>query len=96
MRRFCRAVVVGILLGILGVPATRGFDGGAASSSWRAGSASVTITPERPLILLGYTSRKGPYEGVSDDLSARALALEDAQGRRAVIVAADLVGFQAA
>jgi neutral ceramidase len=69
---------------------------GEPSPPWKAGTATVKITPERPLTLLGYTTRKGSFEGVSDDLSARALALEDAQGRRAVIVAADLVAFQPA
>lgn len=93
MRRLRRAFAASMLMLYVGVPATRGFG---EEPSWKAGTAAVTITPERPTILLGYTSRKGPYEGVSDDLSARALALEDAQGRRAVVVAADLVGFQAA
>lgn len=96
MRSLRRAVVIGALILVVGVTATRGFEGGEASPSWKAGTAMVTITPERPLTLLGYTSRKGPFEGVSDDLSARALALEDAQGHRAVVVSADLVGFQAA
>jgi neutral ceramidase len=95
MRRLRRAVVVGILMLVVGVPAARALDG-EPSPPWKAGTATVKITPERPLTLLGYTTRKGPFEGVSDDLSARALALEDAQGRRAVIVAADLVAFQPA
>ena len=95
MRRLRRAVVVGILMLVVGVPAARASDG-EPSPPWKAGTATVKITPERPLTLLGYTTRKGPFEGVSDDLSARALALEDAQGRRAVIVAADLVAFQSA
>jgi neutral ceramidase len=95
MRGLRRAVVVGILMLVVGVPAARALDG-EPSPPWKAGTATVKITPERPLTLLGYTTRKGPFEGVSDDLSARALALEDAQGRRAVIVAADLVAFQPA
>jgi neutral ceramidase len=95
MRRLRRAVVVGILMLVVGVPAARAL-GGEPSPPWKAGTATAKITPERPLTLLGYTTRKGPFDGVSDDLSARALALEDAQGRRAVIVAADLVAFQSA
>ncbi len=96
MRRLRRAVVVGIAMLVLVAPATRGSDDGAPTSSWKAGTATVAITPERPVTLLGYTDRKGPFERVSDDLSAHALALEDARGRRAVLVAADLVGFQSA
>ena len=96
MRRLRGAVVVGIGLLAVGIPATRAFGDEKPALPWKAGTAMVTITPGRPLTLLGYTSRKGPFEAVSDDLSARALALEDAEGRRAVIVAADLVAFQSA
>ena len=71
MRRLRRAVVVGILMLVVGVPAARALDG-EPSPPWKAGTATVKITPERPLTLLGYTTRKGPFEGVSDDLSARA------------------------
>ncbi|MDG3004298.1 neutral/alkaline non-lysosomal ceramidase N-terminal domain-containing protein [Paludisphaera mucosa] len=92
MRRLRRAVVVGILMLVAGFTAVGSSDGG--EPPWKAGTATVMITPDRPLTLLGYTTRKGPFEAVSDDLSARALALEDAQGRRAVLVAADLVAFQ--
>ena len=91
LRRSAASILVTLLVGL---PATRASDDGAVP--WKAGAATVKITPERPLILLGYTDRNGPFDGVSDDISARALALEDAQGRRGVIVAADLVGFQAA
>ncbi|WP_337176572.1 hypothetical protein [Paludisphaera sp.] len=94
MRRLRRAITVGISMLVVGVPATRGFDDG--TPPWKAGVATAVITPERPTILLGYTNRNGAFDGVADDLSARALALVDARGRRAVIVAADLVGFQAA
>lgn len=92
LRRSAVAGLVALSLGLLEVRASDDGDG----PSWKAGTATARITPERPLILLGYTDRNGPFDGVSDDLSARALALEDAQGRRGVIVAADLVGFQAA
>ncbi len=91
-----RAIVIGLSMLGVGVSATRDFEDGEPPPSWKAGTATVVITPERPLTLLGYTDRKGPFEGVADDLSARALALEDAQGRRAVLVAADLVAFQSA
>ncbi len=94
MKRFRRAAVFGLVTLLSGLSDARGFEAG--DPSWKAGAATVKITPERPVILLGYTERNGPFEGVSDDLSARALALEDPQGRRAVMVAADLVGFQAA
>src|SRR5205807_500390 len=42
--------------------------------------------------LSGYADRKSPAEGTLHPLFARALALEDPAGHRAVLVALDLVG----
>jgi neutral ceramidase len=61
---------------------------------WRAGVGRTIITPEQPLWLAGY-GRKRPCEGKRHDLWAKALALEDAAGRRGVFVATDLVGLSA-
>ncbi len=66
------------------------------STPWKAGLARVKITPSRPVVLLGYGDRTGPFESVVADIYAKALALEDGRGERAVLVTADLVGFQAA
>lgn len=68
----------------------------AEDAGWKAGLARVKITPERPVVLLGYGDRTGPFQSVAEDIHAKALALEDGDGRRAVMVTADLVGFQAA
>ncbi len=62
------------------------------SDSCRAGVASVVITPQQPMWMAGYAARKKPSEGVTQDLFAKALALEDDQGNRAVIVTMDLIG----
>ena len=59
---------------------------------WKAGVASVTITPEQPMWMAGYAARNKPSEGKVHDLHAKALALEDAQGTRLVIVTMDLLG----
>ena len=64
--------------------------------TWKVGLARVKITPQRPVALLGYGDRTGPFESVAADIYAKAMALEDQRGRRAVLVTADLVGFQAA
>ncbi len=64
-------------------------------SVWKVGVAQVNITPPRPVVLLGYGDRRGPFESVAADIYAKALALEDQRGQRAVLVTADLVGFQA-
>jgi len=66
-----------------------------ADDGWKVGIATVKITPEQPLQMAGYASRTKPFEGVNDDLYAKALALEHANGHRAVIVATDLIGFKA-
>ncbi|MCI0376920.1 MAG: neutral/alkaline non-lysosomal ceramidase N-terminal domain-containing protein [Gemmataceae bacterium] len=41
----------------------------------------------------GYSSRKAPAEGKLQDLYAKALVLEDAKGKRAVLVTMDLIGI---
>jgi len=61
--------------------------------TWKAGLARVKVTPERPLWLAGYASRNKPAEGTLHDLWLKALALEDPQGRRVVLVTSDLLGF---
>jgi hypothetical protein len=58
---------------------------------WKAGVASVKITPEGPVWMAGYAGRKKPSEGVATDLFAKALAVEDARGSRLVIVTMDLI-----
>src|SRR5262249_39960357 len=58
--------------------------------------ARVKITPERPVFLAGYASRNKPFAEVAADLYAKALALEDGDGRVAVLVTTDLIGLPAA
>jgi neutral ceramidase len=62
---------------------------------WKAGLAKVPITPRGPLWMAGYASRKKPSEGVAQELYAKALALEDHSGKRAVLVTTDLLGLPA-
>ncbi|HEX4588413.1 MAG TPA: hypothetical protein VH120_00675, partial [Gemmataceae bacterium] len=64
-----------------------------ASESWRAGVASITITPDKPMWLSGYAGRTKPAEGTLSDLHAKALVIEDPAGRRAVVVTMDLIGI---
>lgn len=61
-------------------------------ATWMAGVATAKITPEGSMWMAGYAARKKPSEGVVQDLYAKALALEDAEGRRLVIVTLDLIG----
>ena len=63
------------------------------ATSWKAGAASVEISPELPMWMSGYGSRKVPGEKVAAKLYAKALAIEDAAGTTLVFVTADLLGF---
>ncbi len=65
-------------------------------ADWKVGVAEVKITPAEPIPMAGYAARTKPFAGVTQDLWARALALEDARGNRAVLVTSDLIGFRAA
>jgi neutral ceramidase len=64
-----------------------------AELEWKAGLASVKITPERPVPMAGYAGRTKPFERVEQDIYAKALALEDRLGNRAVLVTTDLIGI---
>ncbi|MHC4440379.1 MAG: neutral/alkaline non-lysosomal ceramidase N-terminal domain-containing protein, partial [Planctomycetota bacterium] len=62
-------------------------------SSFKAGVASIVITPDEPMWMAGYAARNKPSEGKVHDLHAKALALEDEQGTRLVIVTVELIGI---
>lgn len=64
-----------------------------ATPAWKAGVATVVITPEYSIWMAGYAARTKPSEGKVHDLYGKALALEDADGTRLVIVTTDLIGF---
>ena len=64
-------------------------------TGWKAGLASAIITPKEPVMLAGYASRAEPFIGVHDDLHVKALALEDVDGKRGMILTADIIGFSA-
>ena len=70
-------------------------DGSAAGEepAWKAGVAKVKITPEKLMWMSGYGNRTKPAEAKLDDLWAKALVLEDADGKRVVLVTMDLVGI---
>jgi len=84
------------LLCVLGVAVLGAFDESDLAAAqepagWKAGVASVKITPETSIWMAGYASRKKPSEGVATDLWAKALAIEDPCGTRVVIVTLDLI-----
>jgi neutral ceramidase len=64
------------------------------AQSWQAGAASVVITPPQPMPMAGYASRGAKHaEGKLTDLYAKALALQDGEGHRAVLVTLDAIGL---
>jgi hypothetical protein len=83
------------LLGLLSL-AVATWPAPAAEPEWKVGVAKVKITPEHPLYMAGYASRTKPFEKVTADLYAKALALEDKEGHVSVIVTTDLIGLAAA
>src|SRR5437016_3807546 len=85
---------IGICLFALGFLAPSATQAGKPEvGKWKAGVARIKITPERPMWMSGYSSRTKPAEGTLHDLWAKALVIEDARGRRAVLVTMDLVGI---
>ena len=68
----------------------------AAEVGWRVGLAKVRITPKGPIPMAG-TGGFHPLvsNGVLDELYAKAMAIEDAEGQQALLVTADLLFFRA-
>lgn len=63
----------------------------ANAAEWKAGIARTVITPEKSVWLAGYGSRRAP-DGTLHDLWMKALALEDTNGRRVVLITSDFQG----
>ena len=64
-----------------------------AEAGWKAGTSRVAITPKEPMWMAGYAARTKPSEGAIHDLWAKALALEDPTGQRAILVTLDICGI---
>jgi Neutral/alkaline non-lysosomal ceramidase, N-terminal len=67
-----------------------------ACASWKAGLAEIRITPHGSLWMAGYAARTHASQGTLLELHAKALALQDETGHRAVLVTTDLLGFPGA
>ncbi|AQG78221.1 neutral/alkaline non-lysosomal ceramidase N-terminal domain-containing protein [Spirosoma montaniterrae] len=83
-----RLSIIGAIALLLLSPASVGW-----AQGWKVGIARTIITPKQPIWLGGYASRTHVSDGKLHDLWAKALALEDASGKRAVLVTTDLLGF---
>lgn len=62
-------------------------------AEWKAGVATVAVTPGQSIWMAGYASRSKPSEGILSELHAKALVIEDSAGSKAVIVTTDLIGI---
>jgi len=97
MNRFLPLLPLALLGGLLLVHA-QGDKAAPASvathvpASWKAGLASVLVTPSKFIWMAGYAARDKPAEGKAQDLFAKALVLEDETGIRQVVVTMDLIG----
>jgi neutral ceramidase len=60
---------------------------------WKAGIARAVITPQEPMWLAGYASRDHESEGTLVDLWVKVLAIQDAKGKKAVLITSDLLGY---
>jgi hypothetical protein len=76
-----------------GLMSAQSLDKQTNSGTWKAGTAKINITPESPLWMAGFAARTHPADGKLHDLWIKALALEDANGLRSVLVTADLLGL---
>lgn len=63
------------------------------SLSWMVGVSKVKITPSGSIWMGGYAFRDHASEDILSDLYAKAIALVDKNGRKAVIVTADLINI---
>ena len=63
-----------------------------AQTGWKASVASALVTPDKPMNMGGFAFRNRPSEGHRTELYVRALAIEDANGNQAVMIAFDLNG----
>ena len=64
-----------------------------AADTWQVGLAKQIITPQKPMWMAGYGARDKPASGKLTELWAKAIVLQDAEGKRALAITLDLVGI---
>ncbi len=64
----------------------------APNDGLQAGAAKILITPQTPIPMSGYGSRKAPFKGVHDDIYARAVVFSDGI-HQAAVISAEVIGF---
>jgi hypothetical protein len=64
-----------------------------AALDWKAGVSKANITPKMQMPMAGFASRTHSSEGTLHSIWAKALALQDSNGNKAVMISSDLLGF---
>ncbi|GAB3163596.1 neutral/alkaline non-lysosomal ceramidase N-terminal domain-containing protein [Telluribacter humicola] len=82
-----------LLLTSLCLLATLGAEADGLAKGWKVGVARRVITPKQSMWMAGFAVRNHPSEGTLHDLWAKALVLEDEEGKQAVLVTTDLLGI---
>lgn len=75
------------------LPSERSAAHGNSKPGWKAGVSSIIITPEESMWMAGFAHRTNPSAGKLHDLWAKALVIEDASGKQAVLITTDLSGI---
>ena len=78
---------------LLTVAAAAAFPATLNTPRWRVGLATIDITPPLGVWMGGYAARKEPARGIAQPLHAKAMAVADSGGRRAIIVTIDVLGL---
>ena len=79
----------------LGAFARSVFAADSTQLTWKAGVATINITPDRSLWMAGFARRKQASQGVALPLHAKALALQAGTANPVVLVTTDLLGLTA-
>lgn len=65
----------------------------AQEQTWKVGLAKRMITPKTSMWMAGYATRNKPSSGKIHDLWAKAMVMEDANGKQLVLISTDLLGI---
>jgi len=65
----------------------------AQEPTWKVGLAKRMITPKKSMWMAGYATRNKPSSGKIHDLWAKAIVMEDANGKQLVLISTDLLGI---
>lgn len=93
LRRMIRGLLVcAAISAVIPEPSAIAAEPDKEPATWKVGAASVDITPDELMWMAGYAARKKPADGIAQRLYGKAVAIEDQQGHRLVMVTLDLIG----